>query len=113
MIVVYVSLQLGMRTIHGLLDTAPKGLVDQIRLAVEGTPGVANCHNVRVRYSGPVLFVDAHVLVDGDQSLNEAHALTERIENAISAVAPGADVTVHPEPVMLVENSTADRQVKN
>ena len=110
LIVVYVSLQLGMRTIHGLLDTAPKGLVDQIKSAVEATPGVANCHNVRVRYSGPVLFVDAHVLVDGNQSLNEAHALTERIENAINAVAPGADVTVHPEPVMLVENSTADRQ---
>lgn len=109
LIVVYVSIELGMRTIHGLLDTAPKGLVDQIKTAVESTPGVTDCHNVRVRYSGPALFVDAHVLVNGDQSLAEAHALTERIEAAINAVAPGADITVHPEPAAPLAEGTPDR----
>ncbi len=104
LIVIYVSLELGMRTIHGLLDTAPKGLAEKIQAAVEATPGVADCHNVRVRYSGPALFVDAHVLVNGEQSLSEAHALTERIEEAVNQVAPGADVTVHPEPILNIEN---------
>jgi divalent metal cation (Fe/Co/Zn/Cd) transporter len=36
--------------------------------------------------------------VDGDQSLRAAHALTERVEQAVEAILPGADVTVHPEP---------------
>jgi cation diffusion facilitator family transporter len=99
LIVVYVSVELGMRTVHGLLDTAPKGLAEQIITAVETVPGVTDCHNVRLRYSGPFLFVDAHILVDGDQTLTEAHALTEQIEQVICAIAPGADVTVHPEPV--------------
>jgi len=39
------------------------------------------------------------VLVDGNQTLFQAHALTERIEEAIAAIAPGSDITVHPEPV--------------
>lgn len=52
-----------------------------------------------MRYSGPVLFIDLHVLVDGTQTLFEAHALTQRIEAAIAEIAPGADITVHPEPV--------------
>lgn len=108
LIVVYVSIELGMRTIHGLLDTAPKGLVDRIKMAVEATPGVTDCHNVRVRYSGPALFVDAHVLVNGEQSLADAHALTERIEAAINAVAPDADITVHPEPAMPMDGSILD-----
>lgn len=99
LIVAYVSIEMGMRTIHGLLDTAPDGLGEKIKEAVETLPGVYNCHDVRLRHSGPMLFVDAHVLVDGEQTLNEAHALTERIEAAIQKFVPGADITVHPEPV--------------
>lgn len=104
LIVIYVSVEMGIRTVQGLLDTAPKGLPEKIKQSVESLPGVADCHNIRVRYSGPLLFVDAHVLVDGNQTLFQAHALTEEIENAIRNLAPGADVTVHPEPVDLSES---------
>jgi cation diffusion facilitator family transporter len=98
LIVVYISIKLGMRTIQALLDVAPSGLEKKIISAVELLPGVTDCHNVRVRYSGPQLFVDIHVLVDGNQTLKEAHYLTEQIERAIQKLAPNADVTVHPEP---------------
>jgi cation diffusion facilitator family transporter len=97
-IVIYVSIEMGMRTIQGLLDTAPKGMAETFRTAVEALPGVSNCHNIRLRYSGPRLFVDVHVFVDGRQTLEEAHKLTEKIEAIIQGIAPGADVTVHPEP---------------
>ncbi len=42
--------------------------------------------------------VDIHALVDGNQTLREAHDLTERIEHVIEQIRPEADVTVHPEP---------------
>jgi ferrous-iron efflux pump FieF len=54
--------------------------------------------SIKMRYSGPVLFLDLHVLVDGRQTLFEAHALTETIEGVIQEIVPHADVTVHPEP---------------
>ena len=97
-LVVWVSWQLGRRTIDGLLDSAPAGMEDQILAAVSAVPGVMNCHNIRVRYSGPVMFIDLHVLVDGQQTLSEAHRLTETIEGVIQKIVPAADVTVHPEP---------------
>ncbi|MDR3577502.1 MAG: cation-efflux pump [Anaerolineaceae bacterium] len=97
-IVIYVSLQLGMRTIHGLLDTAPAGLVEQLTSAIAALPGVNDCHNLRLRYSGSHLFIDAHVLVDGMQTLEEAHAITEVIERTVHDIVPAADITVHPEP---------------
>ncbi len=97
-IVVEVSVKLGWRTISVLMDSAPAGLEQKIVAAVEAVPGVINCHQVRLRYSGPRLFVDTHVLVNGDQSLRQAHALTEEIETVIQQLAPEADVTVHPEP---------------
>lgn len=97
-LVVWVSWQLGRRTIDGLLDSAPAGVEDRIAAAVSAVPGVMNCHNIRLRYSGPVLFIDLHVLVNGQQTLNEAHQLTETIEGVIQEIVPAADVTVHPEP---------------
>jgi cation diffusion facilitator family transporter len=98
LIVVYVSVKLGIRTIQALLDTAPAGMEKEIIAAVESLPGVTDCHRVRLRYSGPQLFVDIHVLVDGNQTLKEAHSLTEEIERVIQRLVPNADVTVHPEP---------------
>ncbi len=98
-VVVWISVELGRRTIDALLDRAPAGLEQRIEQRVEAVPGVRDCHQVRVRYSGPLLFVDLHVLVDGGQTLSQAHDLTEYIEDAIHEIAPGADITVHPEPV--------------
>jgi cation diffusion facilitator family transporter len=98
-IIVWVSVQLGRRTIDALLDSAPAGMERRIAIAAEGVEGVHNCHNVRIRASGPKMFVDLHVLVDGGQTLSQAHDLTERIEAAIQQIAPQADVTVHPEPL--------------
>jgi cation diffusion facilitator family transporter len=97
-VVVWVSIQLGRRTVDALLDSAPAGLEERILKIVESVPGVQNCHNLRFRYSGPVLFIDLHVLVNGEQTLTEAHLLTESIEAAIQEIAPRADITVHPEP---------------
>ena len=98
LIVIVVSIRLGMRTVQALADVAPTGLEEQITATVETVPGVINCHNVRVRYSGPQIFADIHILTDGETSLFEAHLLTEEVECAIQKIIPEADVTIHPEP---------------
>ena len=97
-LVALVSAQLGRRTVDALMDRAPEGMEARIVAAVEAVPGVRDCHNLRMRFSGPVLFIDLHVLMDGSQSLAQAHELTETVEQAIRQVAPEADITVHPEP---------------
>jgi len=97
-IVIYVSIQLGYRTTTALLDTAPKGKKEEIKLAVESIPGVIDCHQIRIRPAGPDNFVDIHILVDGKQNLEEIHAMTEVIERKIRDILPGADVSTHPEP---------------
>lgn len=98
LIVVYVSVRLGKRTIEALVDAAPPGMVEMITNTVEAMPEVHDCHRVRIRRAGPQLFVDIHITVDGDQSLSEAHDLTEKVEGAIKEIFPESDITVHPEP---------------
>ncbi len=97
-LVIWVSLRLGLRATQTLLDVAPLGVERRIIQAVEAIPGVTDCHHVRLRSSGPQLFIDIHVSIDGNQSLKDAHDLTEEIERTIQQFLPNADVTVHPEP---------------
>ncbi|MEJ5314778.1 MULTISPECIES: cation diffusion facilitator family transporter [Anaerolinea] len=101
LIVIFISLELGRRTIKALMDAAPQGVVNDIREAVEQLPGVVNCHQIRVRSSGAETFVDCHVMVDGTWSLQRTHDLADEIEAVIQKRLPGADVTVHPEPAMV------------
>lgn len=97
-IVIYVSGELGWRTISALLDTAPKGLADKIEKAATSTSGVVDAHAVRIRSSGALWFIDLHITMDGNCSLNEAHTATETIERKVQEVISSADVTVHVEP---------------
>lgn len=97
-IVIWISMKLGMRTASELLDTAPHDMADQVKAIVESIDDVKNCHAVRVRSAGPEIFIDAHVVLEGNLSLSEAHRLTDKVEEAIKKQIPGADITVHAEP---------------
>ncbi len=98
LVVLVVSLRLGVRSIGTLMDVAPAGVADKVRQAVEALPGVIDCHQIRVRRSGPQLFMDIHVHMEGGQSLRQAHELSDRIEQRIEQLLTDVDVTVHPEP---------------
>jgi cation diffusion facilitator family transporter len=99
LIVIYVSAELGIRTISGLLDTAPKGLAEKVHTAAIEVEGVVNVHDIRIRPSGAHTFIDMHITMDGNCSLNKAHAATEVIERAVHRIISPADITVHVEPV--------------
>ena len=104
-IVIFVSGELGIRSIQALLDAAPKnGERDRIIKEVSEMEDIANVHAVRIRSSGAGWFVDMHVTMNGRMSLNRSHALTEQIEEKVQAILPGADVTVHVEPLEMAES---------
>jgi cation diffusion facilitator family transporter len=98
MIVIYVSLQLGKRSVDVLLDAAPKGLGEKIRAQVEKIDGVGSCRQVRVRRSGAESFVDLVLEIDGDASFDVAHETTAMVEGVVAELVPRADVVVHYEP---------------
>ena len=103
LIVIFISAELGWRTIQALLDAAPTGMADKIVTTVRAMPGINDCHAVRVRPSGARWFVDLHVTMDGRTTLRQAHAMTEKIEQKVHGILPGSDVTVHVEPKELAE----------
>ena len=104
-IVIFVSGELGLRSIQALLDAAPKnGERDRIIQEVSKMEYIADVHAVRIRSSGAGWFVDMHVTMNGRMSLRKSHALTGAIEGKVQGILPGADVTVHVEPLELTES---------
>lgn len=97
-IVLFVSYRLGKRTIDVLLDTAPEGLKDKIAAAAGEVEGVISAGKVRLRRSGPRIFVDMTIEVDRNLSLERTHAISDDVEVRIQALAPGADVVIHTDP---------------
>ncbi len=45
------------------------------------------------------MFVNLHIELDGDQTLNEAHEIGAALRRAIIAAYPRADVLIHKDPV--------------
>ena len=97
-IVIYVSVQLGRRTIRALLDGVSPGLRDDVALAVH-VPGVLQVVRVRVRQSGPEAFVDAALTISRDTSLEAARDIVAQAEVAVRQIVPQADVVVEVQPV--------------
>ncbi len=97
-IVIWVSLQLGRRTVDALLDRAPAGLEERVRSAITGVEHVQECGPIRLRMAGPVTFVEATVRVAPEMPAGMAHEVATRVEEAVAQLCPDCDVTVHVEP---------------
>jgi cation diffusion facilitator family transporter len=97
-IVLLVSYKLGKRTIDVLLDRAPDGLLQEISTAAAGVEGVMQVGHVRVRRSGPGVFVDLTVEVDRNLSFERTHIISDAVEARIQKLSPGADVVIHTDP---------------
>jgi cation diffusion facilitator family transporter len=69
-IVIYVSAQLGWRTIEALLDAAPRILPAGWWKLRAQSPGLWTHIRSRVRPSGAGWFIDLHLTMDGECSLN-------------------------------------------
>jgi cation diffusion facilitator family transporter len=99
-IVVYVSYQLGRKTINVLLDAAEKDAVKKIEDAVSNIQGVQSIKRLRVRHSGAETFVDLTLEVPRTATFEESHLLTMQVEKTIEEIIPRSDVMVHIDPAV-------------
>ena len=88
------------RSMRGLMDyTLPGGEVQRIEeiLTAYAERG-ATYHQLRTRRSGTQRFIDFHLLVPGERSVQVTHDLCEEIEADIREQLGDASITIHVEP---------------
>lgn len=61
-------------------------------------PAVHGYHDLRTRRSGEVRFIEFHLIVHGDMTVEESHYLTDVMTLEINKQFPNAIVTIHVEP---------------
>lgn len=109
LIVIYVSIALGKRTIDVLLDAAPRGMTGKIRAIVQNTEGVYEVGNVRIRPSGPTYFIDVNVGIHKHESHRVIHTIVENIRENIDRAVKNCDTVVSTYPVQTAPDN--DREI--
>lgn len=92
--------KLARESMSGLIDeaVAPE-LETRIRAAIsEHASGAIEAHDLRTRVAGRVTFIEFHLVVPGAMTVAEAHDICDRLEAVITALSPGADISIHVEP---------------
>ncbi len=103
-LVVYQGVEIGRENVSYLVGAAPS---DEQRAEITGTlrshPEVAGVHDLIVFYDGTDLEVEAHVEVDGELTLVEAHDIETELVYALGELEDVGDVHLHLDPAGIGE----------
>jgi len=91
---------------YEILKNASDVLVDTVCLdtsaiefIVNSIEGAKGCHNIRTRGSMNSIYLDLHILVDKNMSIEDSHRIADNIEEKIKKEFPSViDIVVHIEP---------------
>jgi cation diffusion facilitator family transporter len=99
--IVLTGIHLVRRSADGLMDAAlaPAEVELAEALVRRELPADASFHALRTRKAGARRFVEFHLLVPGDTTVADSHALCDRIEAALTGQLPRSEVTIHVEPL--------------
>jgi ferrous-iron efflux pump FieF len=84
-----------------LLDRElPRADRQRIKETVLACDGARNIHDLRTRYAGDRTFVEFHLEVDGQLTVDRGHQIGDAAEAAVEKLLPGTvEVTAHLEPL--------------
>ncbi len=98
--IIIVALKIGMPALSELLDASlPEAVEAEIVRIAESVDGVMDIHDLKTRKNGVSVIIEAHILVDASLSIVEAHDVSSRVEDALTArFGPETQVSIHVEP---------------
>ncbi|WP_420407061.1 cation diffusion facilitator family transporter [Hoeflea sp.] len=87
-------------SVDGLMDRAVDPVDDaRIHEIIRAeASGAIEAHDIRTRRAGRVSFVEFHLVVDGSMTVEQSHAICDRLETVLRREVEGAQVIIHVEP---------------
>ncbi len=105
------AFRIGSGAWDALMDrTAHPDLVADIGRITGTFPGVHGYHDLKTRRAGSRVFVNIHIELDGQQTLDQAHAIGAALRRAIVTAHPQTDVLIHKDPVGVEPHPDDDRR---
>lgn len=75
----------------------------RIREIALAHPKVQDMHDLRTRRSGTDAFIQLHIEIDGQLTVEAAHEISDDVEEKIRAAFPQAEVIIHQDPAGIEE----------
>ncbi len=96
-----IGVKLGWDAVRELLERSlPEEIEKQITQIIDGTDGLCHTHNLRTRRIGATIAIDAHVLVEPEMTVRNAHAKVEAAEVMLhQAFGEDCYISIHIEPM--------------
>jgi hypothetical protein len=76
----------------------PETVADFRRIISDNRGRAIEAHDIRTRVAGNMTFLEFHLVVPGDMTVEDAHGLCDRIEAALLERLGHASITIHVEP---------------
>lgn len=98
--IIIVAFRMAMPSIAELLEASlPEEIENQITATASAVEGVRDFHELKTRRNGISFIIDAHMTVDPDISIVEAHNIATRVEEALrTKFGSETQISIHMEP---------------
>lgn len=98
--ILWTGYRLARSSMSGLMDEAASpAIVARIEAAIAANgEGALQAHDIRTRAAGRMTFIEFHLVVPGEMTVEAAHEICDRLEHAIEAEISDTDVVIHVEP---------------
>jgi len=97
----WMGFRVGRKALYELIDTGlDSSLVEEVHQAMLLDTSVVGIHNLRTRSMGGLGYIDAHIEVDSNLTVSEAHYIAHKIEHQVKKQFPKIiDVQIHIDPL--------------
>ncbi|WP_040486054.1 cation diffusion facilitator family transporter [Lutibaculum baratangense] len=98
--VLWTGWQVMKESVGGLMDAAPAPeTLERIRqLISENAGGAQEAHDLRTRHAGRMTFIEFHLVVPSDMTVEQAHEICDKVESALREEMEEAMISIHVEP---------------
>ena len=98
--IIIVAFRMAMPSIAELLEASlPEEIENQITATASAVEGVRDFHELKTRRNGISFIIDAHMTVDPDISIVDAHNIATRVEEALrTKFGSETQISIHMEP---------------
>ncbi|MBE6228656.1 MAG: cation transporter [Bacteroidales bacterium] len=98
--IIVVAVKMAMPSLAELLEASlPEEIEDEILATASSVEGVNDVHELKTRRNGMSFIIDAHIAVDPDISVVEAHDIATNVENALrERYGRETQINIHVEP---------------
>lgn len=98
--IIVVAVKMALPSLAELLETSlPEDIEKEIMDIASSVPGVNDIHELKTRRNGMSFIIDAHVVVDPEMTVVEAHDIATNVEEALCGrFGPETQTSIHIEP---------------